>query len=537
MSKLHSFTSDISHIKLPDEIAYPHNYFPHKIAQIASEELQVYLKTQKAINHMVGLNSIAGIGKMFGVLVVKDTSDELMYLAAFSGKILNSNLHTYFVPPVFDNLDPNNFYVKAEAKLNKLTKEINKLCKDKEYLNIKLDFENKKKLNKKILEQEKIKIKERRKLRKKENKVDNQKNLNEEFFLREYEIYLNQKLKPLELNYVALNDKINRLIEKRSKLSVDTQRKLFESYLFLNSNNRSLNLFDIYKNNTKNIPSGAGECCAPKLFQYAFLNKLKPIALAEFWWGNPLSSSVRKHKQHYPACKGKCRPILNHMLKYLPIAPNPLLKSLNQIQTLNIIYEDEYLMAINKPEKILSVEGKEVKNSIEHLVKKNYPNLSGPLIVHRLDMSTSGVLLIAKSKQIHKHLQQQFVQKKIYKKYVALLDGILKKDRGLIDLPLRVDIDDRPRQTICYRYGKKALTKWEKISIENNVTRVNFYPISGRTHQLRVHSAHKSGLNIPIIGDQLYGKRNKRLYLHAEEIMFIHPISKEKIKIIAPVPF
>ena len=355
--------------------------------------------------------------------------------------------------------------------------------------------------------------------------------------MREYEIYLNEKLKPLELNYTAFKNKINRLIKKRSKLSADTQRKLFESYLFLNSHDECLNLFDIYKNNTQNIPSGAGECCAPKLFQYAFLNKLKPIALAEFWWGNQLSSSVRKHKQYYPACTGKCRPILNHMLKYLPVAPNPLLKDLNQIKSLNIIYEDKYLMAVNKPDKILSVEGKEVKNSIEHLVKKNYPDLSGPLIVHRLDMSTSGVLLIAKNKQIHKHLQQQFIQKKIYKKYVALLDGMLKKDKGLIDLPLRVDINDRPRQTVCYQHGKKALTEWRKISIENNITRVNFYPISGRTHQLRVHSAHKSGLNIPIVGDQLYGRRYKRLYLHAEEIMFVHPIFKEKLKIIAPVPF
>jgi tRNA pseudouridine32 synthase/23S rRNA pseudouridine746 synthase len=152
-------------------------------------------------------------------------------------------------------------------------------------------------------------------------------------------------------------------------------------------------------------------------------------------------------------------------------------------------------------------------------------------------MSTSGIMLIAKSTEVYKKLQQQFIKRSIKKRYVAMLDGVLPGEKGEINLPLRVDLDNRPNQLVCYEYGKKAITLWEIIERTATQTRVYFYPITGRTHQLRVHAAHQLGLNTPIVGDDLYGTKAHRLHLHAESITFIHPISKETLTIHCHAPF
>ena len=259
--------------------------------------------------------------------------------------------------------------------------------------------------------------------------------------------------------------------------------------------------------------------------------------MAEFWWGKPLTTSVRKHQNYYSACTGKCKPILEYMLLDIPVAKNPILTQLQTTKEIEIIFEDDYLAVINKPYELLSVAGKDVKDSVYSRVKKRYPNATGPLIVHRLDMSTSGILLIAKSEIIHKDLQAQFINRTIRKRYVALLDGVLHQNKGEIKLPLRVDLEDRPKQLVCYEHGKKAETRWEIIEIKNNKTKVYFYPITGRTHQLRVHAAHQLGLNTPIVGDDLYGVKANRLHLHANKIEFIHPISKNKNYFSVDVPF
>ena len=293
----------------------------------------------------------------------------------------------------------------------------------------------------------------------------------------------------------------------------------------------------IFSNTNQNIHAGAGDCCAPKLFQYAFLNNLAPIAMAEFWWGKPLKNSVRKHKYYYPACKGKCKPILTHMLDGIPTAPNPLFEKLAEPKEIKTLYEDEYLLVINKPNELLSVSGSEIEDSVKFRITKKYPNATGPLLVHRLDMSTSGILLIAKNKDIHKALQKQFIEKTVKKRYVAILDGIIDQKQGTIELPLRVDFFDRPKQMVDFERGKNALTKYEVIAIEDGKTRIHFYPITGRTHQLRVHASHHLGLNTSILGDDLYGKTLDRLYLHAEKISFIHPINNKKMEFIAECPF
>ena len=217
------------------------------------------------------------------------------------------------------------------------------------------------------------------------------------------------------------------------------------------------------------------------------------------------------------------------MLEGIPMDENLLIKSLSREKVIEIIYEDDVLLVINKPAELLSVPGKEIKDAVYTRMKEKYPNATGPLIVHRLDMSTSGLLLLTKTKEANKVLQSQFIKRTVKKRYIALLDGDLREDKGKIKLPLRLDIDDRPKQLVCYEAGKNAETIWEVIERKNNKTRVYFYPITGRTHQLRIHAAHKNGLNSPIIGDDLYGKKQDRLYLHAEYIQFSHPVSNKKI--------
>ncbi|MEQ3690673.1 MAG: RluA family pseudouridine synthase, partial [Flavobacterium sp.] len=322
--------------------------------------------------------------------------------------------------------------------------------------------------------------------------------------------------------------------EIRSFKSVQLQQQLFDNYAFHNQYKKSKSLGEIFKNNP---PAGAGECAAPKLLHYAFQNDLKPIAMAEFWWGESPKSEIKKHKQFYPACTGKCEPILKHMLLDIKMDENPFLNNTAENQDIEIVFEDDYLSVIHKPHEFLSVPGKNVKDSVYQRVKDLYSNATGPLIVHRLDMSTSGLMLIAKSEEVYKNLQSQFLKRTVQKKYVALLNGIVTPNEGFIDLPLRVDLDNRPNQLVCYEHGKSARTKFEVISRENNKTRIHFYPISGRTHQLRIHASHKLGLDCPIIGDDLYGTKANRLHLHAEEITFEHPISNEKITILKEADF
>ena len=278
-------------------------------------------------------------------------------------------------------------------------------------------------------------------------------------------------------------------------------------------------------------PAGAGECAAPKLLQYAYLNHLEPVAMAEFWWGDSPKTEIRRHGYFYPSCKGKCGPILKYMLQGLNVEPNPLSDACGVETELEIVYEDEYLLVINKPEGLLSVPGKNNADSVFRRMRERYPDATGPMIVHRLDMSTSGLLLIAKSKEVHQNLQAQFKRRTVKKRYIALLDGVILNDEGEINLPICLNADNRPRQMVSWKYGKPAMTQYKVLERLQTRTRVTFYPITGRTHQLRVHAAHPQGLNCPIVGDRLYGRESDRLYLHAEYLEFEHPISSEIIRV------
>jgi tRNA pseudouridine32 synthase/23S rRNA pseudouridine746 synthase len=364
-----------------------------------------------------------------------------------------------------------------------------------------------------------------------------QESFNNQFFIKELQNYYSDQLKDISKDYCAITTKIASLKEERKQKSNYLQQTLFSKYEFLNSKKELKSLLAIFNDPAIKPPAGSGECAAPKLLQYAFANNLTPISMGEFWWGTSPNTTVRQHKNFYAACQGRCKPILGHMLAGLPMDANLLIENLAHNKELKIIYEDDVLIVVHKPAELLSVPGKKVKDAVYTRIKAKYPEATGPIIVHRLDMSTSGILLLTKTKEANKALQSQFINRTIKKCYVALLDGILSKNSGIIKLPLRVDLDDRPKQLVDFTFGKPAETRWEVLSREDGRTRVHFYPITGRTHQLRVHAAHKDGLNTPIVGDDLYGKRADRLHLHAETISFLHPTTQKEMSFTIPSDF
>ena len=344
---------------------------------------------------------------------------------------------------------------------------------------------------------------------------------------KELEIVKNK----LQQEIFIFDEEINQLKEERKSKSNSLQNQLFDQYQFLNKFKQEKGLREIFEQTSfQQPPAAAGECAAPKLLQYAFQENLEPICMAEFWWGDSPKSEVRKHQHFYPACTGKCEPILGHMLQGMELDDNLLLQQNSTVEQLEIIYQDDDILVINKPEEFLSVPGIEITDSVYIRIKKQFPNATGPLIVHRLDMSTSGILVLALNKESHKAVQQQFIKRKVKKRYIALLNGNVENDNGTIELPLRVDLDDRPRQMVCYEYGKNAKTDYQVIKRKDGKTLIHFYPTTGRTHQLRMHASHHLGLNIAIIGDDLYGTKANRLHLHAEYLEFTHPTTKELMK-------
>ena len=550
------FKEDISGIQVPDKFTFPFYYEPHPLAKVATKEIQEYLEKQTDFEHEFGIKSVKqknAIGKMFGILVVKKIDNSLGYLAAFSGKLADKSLPDKFVPPIFNMRSEGSFYIEGEKKIEKIGAEIQLLKKDENYLSLKKSL---KKLSKKIEEdlaaqRKKMKTsKLSRRLQKKEakanldaanfnilNKKLIQESYNDQFYYKELQEYYSYKIEESKTLLADFENKIIGLMALRKKTSAILQNTLFEKYQFLNQQKETKGLLAIFNNPSSRPPAGAGDCSAPKLLQYAFQHHLIPIALAEFWWGISPNSEIRKHKNFYPSCLSRCKPILNHMLEGIDMEENLLLKNLTKKEELSVIYEDDDLIIVNKPPEFLSVPGKEIKDSVYTRIKQKYPEATGPLIVHRLDMSTSGIIVLTKTKEANKILQGQFIKRTVKKRYVALLSGKLSKKQGVIKLPLRLDLDDRPRQLVDFMNGKKAETNWVFINQNNNQTRVHFYPITGRTHQLRVHAAHKEGLNTPIKGDDLYGNKQDRLYLHAEFIEFVHPSSKKEISFTVPADF
>lgn len=530
----HSFQTSIAGIELPRLFTYPFHYTPHPLCVMAAGEVQAYINKQTRWKEELDK------GKMFGVLIVRTSNGQTGYLAAFSGNLCGSNSHSFFVPPVYDLLKPDGFFKIEEEQISAINHQIGQLQNCDRYLELQQKMERETASSqqalseaRKVLKAAKEKREQRRLHRPNENEqaamIRESQYQKAEF--KRLERYWKEQISEIKTELESFSSQIEALKAERRNRSAALQQKLFQQFNFLNAKGETKNLCAIFEETVqKTPPAGAGECAAPKLLQYAYLSGLSPIAMAEFWWGESPKTEIRHHGYYYPSCRGKCEPILRHMLQGLNVEPAPSERySLSQNMP-EILFEDQWLLVLHKPEGVLSVPGKSEEQSIYSLLRARYPEATGPLVVHRLDMATSGLLLAAKTQEVHRHLQAQFENRSIKKRYIALLDGILPEE-GVIDLPICPDYLDRPRQMVNEELGKTAITRYQVMDRKNGQTRIAFFPLTGRTHQLRVHAAHPLGLNCPIVGDELYGRKAERLYLHAEYLEFIHPVSGQRMVI------
>ncbi len=531
----HSFQTSIAGIELPRLFTYPFHYTPHPLCVMAAGEVQAYINKQTRWKEELDK------GKMFGVLIVRTSNGQTGYLAAFSGNLCGSNSHSFFVPPVYDLLKPDGFFKIEEEQISAINHQIGQLQNCDRYLELQQKMERETASSqqalseaRKVLKAAKEKREQRRLHRPNENEqvamIRESQYQKAEF--KRLERYWKEQISEIKTELESFSSQIEALKAERRNRSAALQQKLFQQFNFLNAKGETKNLCAIFEETVqKTPPAGAGECAAPKLLQYAYLSGLSPIAMAEFWWGESPKTDIRHHGYYYPSCRGKCEPILRHMLQGLNVEPAPSERySLSQNMP-EILFEDQWLLVLHKPEGVLSVPGKSEEQSIYSLLRARYPEATGPLVVHRLDMATSGLLLAAKTQEVHRHLQAQFENRSIKKRYIALLDGILPEEEGVIDLPICPDYLDRPRQMVNEELGKTAITRYRVMDRKNGQTRIAFFPLTGRTHQLRVHAAHPLGLNCPIVGDELYGRKAERLYLHAEYLEFIHPVSEQRMVI------
>lgn len=554
----------LSGIDFPERMNNPLDYQPHPLCIAVCKELQTYLSEREDWREEIDK------GKMFGVLIVENAqpasgAPKIGYLAAYSGQIGGRSDWDDFVPAVFDYLQPDGYFKTHEAEISGINQSIRKLeanthMKEAKGLILQLQEERKHTI---AAYQEKIKkAKAKRDARREAgclNPEEEAEMVKESQFmkaeLRRLKKSLSEKTS-LETEYEAYQADILSLKQLRKTLSDALQQWLFSQFRMQNHEGESKDLLEIFRDAalrdypqatiaTSRIaalkmvpPAGSGECCEPKLLQYAYSLGYKPLQMAMFWWGESPKEEIRHHLHFYPACNGKCKPILQWMLPASTFEPAAVDLSLyNKVETL---YEDREIAVIHKPEGLLSVPGKDAAQpSVYALMRSKYPEATGPLIVHRLDMSTSGVMMIAKTEFAYHRLQKAFLNHQIQKKYVAIISGKVISEKGIISLPLMPDYLDRPRQIVDHEQGKEAITEYEVLEpVDDSHLRIALYPKTGRTHQLRVHCAHQEGLNAPILGDPLYGnEKAARLHLHAEEITFEHPLTGKKMTITRKADF
>ncbi len=482
-------------------------------------------------------------GKMLGVLIAEDLAGQTHTLYAFSGQLGNGGFYyPGFVGPVFDYLQPSGYFKTHEADISDQNSEITKF--EKQILSeIRLEF-NKAKLQAdvEIAEfKEKCRLsKLERDARRESGAVDGaefaamiRQSQFEKAELHRLKKRISSELEPFSVRLHDAETQLEAMKEKRRSDSEALQKWLFDNFKVLNAKGESRSLSEIFAATPLRIPpSGAGECCAPKLLQAAYLKGWHPISMAEYWYGAPKGGEVRIHGNHYPACRGKCLPVLSWMLQGLDVEPP--LESDNTsrtIQSPEIIFENRWFCVINKPSGMLSVPGKGRGMSVQQWLEEKYGATRQVKVAHRLDQDTSGLLIATFGDLPFKVMQRMFAMRRVKKTYVAVLDGDYESRgiprRGRIDLPLSPDWLDRPRQRIDEEGGKEAVTEYEFLGVDEGRSRVKFHPLTGRTHQLRVHAASEMGLGMPIAGDRLYGKEESRLMLHAARIEFTFPIDRE----------
>lgn len=561
----------------------PLDYEPHPLCIQACREVQEMLARREDWQEEIAR------GKMFGVLIVENVKTDTDvpkwgYLAAYSGQIGGRSDWEDFVPAVFDYLQPDGYFKTHEAEISRINQSISHLEKDERMKEARTLIRQVQEERKRTIAAYQEKMKEAKAKRDSRREAGNLSEAEEAEMIRESQFMkaelrrlkksLSEKT-ALETEFEDYQENILRLKQLRKQLSDALQQWLFSQFRMLNQEGESKDLLEIFRDEalkeypqaaiaTSRIaalkmvpPAGSGECCEPKLLQYAYQHGYKPLQMAMFWWGESPKEEIRHHLQFYSACNGKCKPILHWMLppsvfESPASAENgiggqkgPFLKQVEifyeQVETL---YEDCELTVIHKPAGLLSVPGKDAAQpSVYALMRRKYPEATGPLIVHRLDMATSGLMIIAKTEFAYHRLQKEFLNHRVQKKYIAIISEkeisgkeISRKEiseKGIISLPLLPDYLNRPRQIVNHEQGKEAITEYEILErIDGSHLRIALYPKTGRTHQLRVHCAHQEGLNAPILGDPLYGnEKAARLHLHAEEITFEHPLTGKKITI------
>ena len=596
-------------IPSPRQFTYPFCYDVDPLAEAASLELQRHIADADL------MSTEKGCGKMFGVLVVEyeDESGALQrgFLAAYSGLLGGRNDWPYFVPPVFDAQQPDGHFKRTEREISAINREIAAIEHDPEYLqSVEQHEQTKKRLQDEVdafkaeVDAAKVRRDARRKSGEPLSEEEQAEMIRESQFMK---AELRRRRKAMEQAnstlHIPHSTFLKSLQRKRKQMSDELQRWLFAAYRMLNAKGEERDLIDIFREYTHAMPpAGAGDCCAPKLLQYAYLHHLRPVCMAEFWWGESPASEIRHHLHYYPACRSKCLPILTHMLKGLDVAPNPLAQKRHTAEP-RVLYADEYIMVVDKPAGMLSVPGKaesvrsEFSDSANISVEEYFANLQLPTnsqftteqftigeadnsklkiqnskflkAAHRLDMDTSGLLVLARTEQAYVELQRQFASRETVKRYEAVLSGVPTQNSKLktqnssvqpsgcleaISLPLIADINDRPRQRVDMEHGKPALTLYNIVEVravdantavayttkkvDKRRTLVHLYPKTGRTHQLRVHCAHPLGLACPILGDPLYGiERADLMYLHAAELTFRHPVTDETMHFLSPSGF
>ena len=529
---MHSL-SDHPDIKVPERLNDPFRYSPHPCVLAAAEK----------VKEMMRKVNPEGEGKMLGVLIVRDKEGRTGFLAGFSGNINGRNDIEGFVPPIYNLLDPEGTFKKGEAELNRINVKITSLESSPELSGLHTCIAQ----TRTEMQEELTALKEKMAAGKAQREAARtlttdpeelerltRESQFEKAELRRRKKAWEEKIREIEQEADSIEAEIRRLKEERASRSDALQQWIFGQYIVSNAKGESASIKDIFARKGLTPPGGTGECAAPKLLNHAYLNGLQPLAMGEFWYGKASPTAVRTHGHFYPSCTSKCGPLLEFMLEGSGFACTE-----DKIhEKPEIIYEDSSIAVVSKPSGMPSVPGLDGKESmLEWLEARWNGNLFHP--VHRLDMDTSGIMLFAKDENAAVKLRLQFEKHQVTKRYIARLSPadpadsqgftnpyeLLPGQKGSITCPLAPDYDERPRQKVDMKQGKEAATYYEIIrNRPDGSCDVIFSPVSGRTHQLRVHSAHTQGLVRPIRGDLLYGgSPAPRLHLHAFEITFTHP--------------
>ena len=526
IDKFHLLGDEVATVELPRQFTCPFLYEPHPLALVAVGQVQQYVASR------TDWADEMAAGKMLGVLVARDGQGRLGFLAAFSGNLAGSVRHDYFVPPVYNLLDPQGEFKQGEAQITAINHEVERLERAPELVALhQCEIAAKQKMCdeinrfKALMARHKHERDERRlagDLTDEERETLLNQSRFEKAELKRVRQRHEAEIQQIADEIAASQQRIDELKAQRKVMSEALQERIFRLFVVSNARGERRDLVEVFRPLGALPPAGAGECCAPRLLNYAFNNGLQPVCMAEFWWGASPVGEVRHHGHFYPACRSKCKPILEFMLQGLDVEPNRLEQPMGNGEV-EVVYDDQWLTVLNKPSGMLTVPGKALDDSLLSRYREAHPEAVGPIVVHRLDQETSGLVVFAKDKATHKALQQQFEAHSVKKRYIALLDGIVTRDEGVIDLPLRPDVDDRPRQRVDHEHGKPAITRYHVLERRGGHTLIALQPLTGRTHQLRVHCSHPLGLNCPIVGDRLYGRASSRLMLHAQSLTIVHP--------------